>query len=107
MFVLFELTSLVFCITLVANPIHPLMDSCVCIVRALRLWGFVLANPIHPLMDSYVCIVRTLRRFQQFFSRIATVSGCGRKLNAHFKSGALLTYHTPDTRHDIPPSHIV
>ena len=43
----------------------------------------------------FVCI-RALRRFQQSFSHIATVSGCDQKLNAHFKSAALLKYHIPD-----------
>ena len=31
------------------------------------------------------------------FSHIATMSGCGRELNAHFKSAASLKYHAPDT----------
>ena len=31
------------------------------------------------------------------FSHIATVSGCGRELNAHFQSAASLKYHVPDT----------
>ena len=36
------------------------------------------------------------RHFQQFFSHITTVSGCDRKLNAHFYSVASLKY-APDT----------
>ena len=35
------------------------------------------------LIWSYVCFIRALRRFQQSFSHIATVSGCGRELKAH------------------------
>ena len=31
-----------------------------------------------------VCLIWAYRRFQQSFSHIATVSGCGRELNAHF-----------------------
>ena len=41
------------------------------------------------------------------FSHIATVSGCGKELNAHFSSAASLKYHAPDTLHDNPPSHII
>ena len=32
----------------------------------------------------FVYFIRSLRRFQQSFSNIATVSGCGRELNSHF-----------------------
>ena len=42
-------------------------------------------------------IIRDLHPFQQSFSHIAMVSGCGRELNAHFKGAALLKYHVPDT----------
>ena len=38
-----------------------------------------------------------LTSFQQFFSRIMTVSGCDREFNVHFCSAALLKYHAPDT----------
>ena len=43
------------------------------------------------------CIIQDLRPFQQSFSHIAMVSGCGRELNAHFKGAASLKYHAPDT----------
>ena len=33
---------------------------------------------------SKVCFIRALHCFQQSFSHIAMVSGCGRELNAHF-----------------------
>ena len=38
-----------------------------------------------------------LTSLSTFFSHIATVSGCGRELNAHFYSAASLKYHAPDT----------
>ena len=44
-----------------------------------------------------VLFFRVSHRFQQSFSHIATVSGCGRVLNAHFSSAASLKYHTLDT----------
>ena len=37
------------------------------------------------------------RRFQQFFTHITTMSGCGKEFNAHFYSAASLKYHAPDT----------
>ena len=40
-------------------------------------------------------------------SRISTVSGCDRELNAHFYSATSLKYHVPDTWHDTTPSHII
>ena len=40
------------------------------------------------LGKSNSCFIRALRRFQQSFSHIATVSGCGRELNVHFYSAA-------------------
>ena len=53
----------------------------------------------NPSTCLFVCFVfiRALSRFQQYFSHIATVSGCGRELNAHFSSAASLKYHAPDT----------
>ena len=53
----------------------------------------------------FIIFIQTERRFQQSFNHIATVSGCGRELNAHLKSAASLTYHTSGTWRDIPPSH--
>ena len=54
------------------------------------------------------CVYSSLtRRLQQFFSHIATVSGCCRELNAHFYSAASMKYHVPDTWHDTTPSHIM
>ena len=44
-----------------------------------------------------ICFIRASCRFQQSFSHTATVSGCGRELNAHSQSAASLTYHTADT----------
>ena len=38
-----------------------------------------------------------LTSLSTFFSHIATVSACGRELNAHFQSAASLKYHAPDT----------
>ena len=55
----------------------------------------------------FVCFIRALRHFQQSFSHIARVSGCGRELNAHIWRAALLKYHPTDTWHNIPPSHII
>ena len=51
--------------------------------------------------------VRVERHFQQFFSHITMVSGCGRELSAHFYSAASLKYHVPDTWHDTTASHIL
>ena len=32
----------------------------------------------------FCCFIQALHHFQQSFSHIVTMSGCGRKLNAHF-----------------------
>ena len=37
----------------------------------------------------------------------AEASGCGKKLNSHFKRAASLKHDAPDTWHDIPCSHII
>ena len=49
------------------------------------------------MMKLLLLFVQVLRRFQQFFSRISTVSCCDRELNAHFYSAESLKYHAPDT----------
>ena len=40
----------------------------------------------HPMSvkKGFVCFIWALPHFQQSFSHIAMVSGCGRELNAHF-----------------------
>ena len=55
-----------------------------------------LTYPVFFFFFFFFCIW-ALHCFQQSFSHIATISGCGRKLNAHFKSAALLNYYAPDT----------
>ena len=66
----------------------------------------------------FVCFIRALCRFQQSFSHIMTVSGYGRELTfrglSHWNISSMLTfrvlslkYHSSDTWHDIPPSHII
>ena len=35
-----------------------------------------------------ICFIQILRQFQQYFSHIARVSGCGRERSVHFESAA-------------------
>ena len=73
-----------------------------------RLLMNLASNCLVFFEEKFVCLfVQVLRRFQQFFSHIATVSGCDRELNAHFYSAASLKYHAPDTWHDTTPSHFI
>ena len=68
-------------------------------VRGLALFLVVCAGVLYSLHDSqwkysvflsplsdtlFVCFIWVLRHFQQSFSHIVTVSGCGRELIAHF-----------------------
>ena len=43
-----------------------------------------------------VCVIRVYRRFQQFFSHIATVFGRDRELIAQVYSAVSLQNHAPD-----------
>ena len=81
----------------------PECAGCTCHFEDIFMWK----GPAQARVWQYDLIPsdRFQRRFQQSFSYIATVSGCDRQLNAHFKSAASLTYHTSDTWRDIPPSH--
>ena len=54
-----------------------------------------------------ICFIQILRQFQQYFSHIARVSGCGRERSVHFESAASPKYYTPDIWHDIQPSLII
>ena len=55
----------------------------------------------------FVCLFVCLIDFQQSFSHIATISGCGRELIAHFHSAASLKYHAPDALTWYSISHII
>ena len=54
--------------------------------RELRVLNiqWVLLVTVRKFICLFVCFIRALRRFQQSFSHIATVSGCGKELNALF-----------------------
>ena len=86
--------------SLLISATAPLGSIKCCYQTAWQKNSFILV--VLTQTEGPVCFIWALHCFQHSFSHITKVSGCRRELNA-----ASLKYHTPDTWHDIPPSHII